>query len=163
MVPYVFPFAVFALLVMLRQFFPRFARYRWSDAAAWSLSAMLLLTGGAHFVGYRQDLIRMVPPFLPRPDLLVTITGVLEWLGAALFVPRASRTLAGIGLAALFVMLLPANIYAALAGVPFAGKSATPLLIRVPEQLIYIAFALWPAWEARRSMPAIHIKQSERV
>lgn len=154
MIPFAFPFGLFLLLLALRWLFPTGARYRMADAAAWSLSAMLLLTGGAHFVGLRQDMIRMVPPVLPRPDLLVTISGALEWLGAALFVPRATRALAGIALAALFVALLPANIYAALAGISFAGQPPTPLLIRVPEQLIYVGFALVPALEVLRSKGA---------
>lgn len=44
----------------------------------------------------------MVPPAFPRPDLLVTLTGVLEILGAiGLFVPRTAR------LACICLALLP--------------------------------------------------------
>ena len=111
---------------------------------------MLLLTGGAHFVGpLREDMIRMVPPLFPRPDLMVTVTGVLELLGAVGLLLTRTRSLAGIALALLFVALLPANIYAAQVGLTFGGKPATPLLIRVPEQLLYIALALAPVWSAR--------------
>jgi uncharacterized membrane protein len=48
-------------------------------------------------------------------------------------------------LAALFVALIPANIYAAVADVPFAGGEATPLWQRIPEQILYIGVALWVA------------------
>jgi hypothetical protein len=43
---------------------------------------MFLLTASAHWGKRRQDLIAMVPPAFPRPDLLVTVTGVLEIAGA---------------------------------------------------------------------------------
>jgi len=38
------------------------------------LGLMFLLTASAHWGKRRPDLIRMVPPAFPRPDLLVTIT-----------------------------------------------------------------------------------------
>ena len=44
---------------------------------------MFVMTGVAHFVNpLRRDMIAIVPPRLPAPALLVTITGVLELLGA---------------------------------------------------------------------------------
>ena len=55
---------------------------------------MFTMTGVAHFTpGMRRDMIAIVPPRLPAPGLLVTITGVLELLGAAglLYRPPASR------------------------------------------------------------------------
>jgi uncharacterized membrane protein len=40
---------------------------------------MFLVTGIAHFAPpLRRDLIAIVPPRLPTPRLLVTVTGVLE-------------------------------------------------------------------------------------
>ena len=55
----------------------------WPVALRGGLAAMFVLTGVTHFVGLRQDLINMVPPALPAPGLLVTVTGVLELAGAA--------------------------------------------------------------------------------
>ncbi|WP_206685774.1 hypothetical protein [Kribbella qitaiheensis] len=61
----------------------------------------------------------------------------------------STRWAAGLSLAALFVMLLPANIYDAVADVSFAnGESATPLWQRIPEQILYIAVVLWVARSA---------------
>jgi uncharacterized membrane protein len=150
MIPYVVPLGVFIVLAALLRV-PRLShRYTLSDAAAWSLGALLLLTGCAHFVGLRDDMIRMVPPLFPRPDLLVTLTGVFELLGAIALIPRATRSIAGVALALLFVALLPANIYAAQQGLTFGGEPAPPLALRIPEQLIYIALALAPVFSARR-------------
>src|SRR6516225_8037471 len=56
----------------------------WNAAIAVGLAAMFAMTGVAHFAPpMRRDLIAIVPPRLPAPGLLVTVTGVLEPLGAA--------------------------------------------------------------------------------
>jgi uncharacterized membrane protein len=54
----------------------------------------------------------------------------------------------GVLIVALFVLLLPANIYEAVADVSFANRQVTPLWQRIPEQLLYIAVALWVARSA---------------
>jgi uncharacterized membrane protein len=126
------------------------------------MAVMLLFTAIAHFVPSsvtmmpnHADMVRMVPPFLPFADALVYLTGVFELLGAVGLVIAATRKPAGYALAALFVGLLPANIYAAVADVPFAGGEATPLWQRIPEQVLYIAVAVWVARTAtRRAEPA---------
>jgi len=67
------------------QFFEPFSstgRLPMVDALRLALSGMFLLTASAHWGKRRPDLIRMVPSVFPRPDLLVTFTGVLEILGA---------------------------------------------------------------------------------
>ena len=54
----------------------------WLVCVRGGLAAMFLLTASAHWGKRRPDLIRMVPAAFPRPDLIVTITGLLEVLGA---------------------------------------------------------------------------------
>ncbi|WP_248962443.1 DoxX family protein [Sphaerisporangium perillae] len=131
----------------------------WPVSAAHALAVMLVATGSAHFVPAsvefmpsHADLVAMVPPFVPFPGLMVYLTGALELLGAAGLVLAATRWTAGTSLAALFVLLLPANIYAALAEMPFNGAPPTPLWLRVPEQMLYIAVALWAARSADTTM-----------
>jgi uncharacterized membrane protein len=80
---------------------------------------------------------------------MVYLTGVLELLGAAGLVVTATRRAAGYCLALLFLVMLPANIYAAVAGIPFAGEPASPLWQRIPEQILYIAAAVWATRGAR--------------
>ncbi|MGH3371549.1 MAG: DoxX family protein, partial [Nocardioidaceae bacterium] len=84
----------------------------WPASAAHALAVMLVLTGTVHFVPEsvtvmpdRGDLVRMVPPFVPFADAMVYLTGVLELLGAVGLVVSATRWAAGIGLAALYVLL----------------------------------------------------------
>jgi uncharacterized membrane protein len=77
---------------------------------------MFLFTGVSHFgaFGVRDDLVAMVPPALPAPELLVTVTGILELAGAvALLLPRIWPWAAA-GLSVLLVAMFPANIYKAL-------------------------------------------------
>jgi uncharacterized membrane protein len=97
---------------------------------------MFVLTGMAHFIGLRAELISMVPPALPNPGLLVTITGLLELAGAVgLLLPRTAPWAAG-GLTALLVGLFPANVYAALNGITSPEDALVP---RTLMQLVFLA------------------------
>jgi uncharacterized membrane protein len=67
----------------------------WPEAVAVGLAAMFVMTGVAHFVpAMRRDMIAIVPPRLPAAGLLVSITGVLEVVGAAglVYPPTGCRT-----------------------------------------------------------------------
>ena len=117
----------------------------WLASTRAGLAVMFAFTGAAHFNRMRGDLIRMVPPRLPNPAKLVTLTGALELAGAiGLLVPAVSRW-AAIGLALLLVVMFPANIHAARSGVPLGGRRATPLAIRLPLQLVWIGLLSWVA------------------
>ena len=115
----------------------------WLPALRVGMALMFLLTAVAHFgLGRREGMIAMVPPRLPRPDLLVTITGILEFAGAAgLLLPPTYR-LAAACLALLLLAMFPANVYAARHQVTLAGKPATPLPLRTAEQVLYVAVAV---------------------
>jgi uncharacterized membrane protein len=114
-------------------------RWRWVTSLRIALAAMFLLTAWAHFGAMRGDLIRMVPPVFPRPDLVVTLTGIAEIAGAAgLLLPRTAPWAAGC-LAALLVAMFPANVHAALQGVTLDGRAPTPLVLRT---LLQVAFVL---------------------
>lgn len=120
----------------------------WRISAAHGLAVMLVMTASAHFVPAgvtfmptSADMVAMVPPFVPFPLFMVYLTGVLELAGAVGLVLGRTRWAAGICLALLFVLLLPANVHAAVAGVGLPS----PLWQRIPEQVLYIAIALWAA------------------
>ena len=114
----------------------------WHPALRVGLALMFLLTGAAHFASRRADLIAMVPPALPRPGLLVTLTGVLELVGAlALLVPATARGAAA-GLALLMLAMFPANVSAARRRLTLAGRPVTPLAARTALQVVFVAAAL---------------------
>jgi len=111
-----------------------------------ALAVMFFLTASAHWGRRRPDLIRMVPPAFPRPDLLVTITGVLEILGAiGLLLPSTARA-SSICLILLLVALFPANVRAARQHLTIAGKHVPSLPVRSVIQLVFIATLIAAAW-----------------
>ncbi|MGB6761574.1 DoxX family protein, partial [Mycobacterium sp.] len=114
----------------------------WTKAITIGLAAMFVLTGVAHFVPpLRAALIAIVPPQLPAPGLLVTLTGVLEFLGAAGLVVPATRVAAAVCLLLLMLAIFPANIYAA--RMPNPPKSMTAQLpLRTAEEIVYLAAAV---------------------
>ncbi len=116
-------------------------------ARRFSRFALVLLFVGAgalHFI--RPGIyLRIMPPALPAPLLLVYLSGLFEILGGlGLLWPR-TRQLAGWGLLALLVAVFPANVYMAQAhqelGVP--GWLAWG---RLPLQLPLLAWV----WRASR-------------
>lgn len=115
---------------------------QWPFPLRWATAAMFLLTASARLGPRRADVEAMVPPQLPRPALLVALTGVLEALGALGLLYPPTTPAAGWCLAALLVSVFPANVYAVRQGGSFAGRDATPLGVRSGQQAIYIACAL---------------------
>ncbi|MGK3994012.1 DoxX family protein [Sorangium sp. So ce1024] len=112
---------------------------RWVTCLRCALAAMFLLTASAHWGSRRAELVAMVPPALPSPELLVTATGVLELAGAAaLLVPRLAPWAAA-GLTILLVAMFPANVHAARAGLTLGGSPVTPLVPRTLMQIGFIA------------------------
>jgi len=112
----------------------------WPAAISVGLALMFAMTGVAHFVpAMRHDMIAIVPPALPAPALLVTVTGVLEILGAAGL--RFGPTRAAVCLFLLMLVMFPANVYAA--RMPDPPKSMTSRLgVRTAEEVIYLAAAV---------------------
>ena len=96
----------------------------WPSAVAVGLALMFVVTGIAHFVNpLRRDLIAIVPPRLPAPALLVSVTGVLELLGAAGLLYPPTRVPAAVALGVLMIVMFPANVYAS--RMPSPPKSMT--------------------------------------
>lgn len=84
----------------------------WDTPLRVALSVMFLVTASAHWGRGRPDLIRMVPANFPSAGTIVTITGILEILGAVgLLIPFTARA-AALCLAVLLLAMFPANIRA---------------------------------------------------
>jgi len=113
----------------------------WPASARVALATMFFFTAISHFAPMRKDLIAMVPPSLPHPQLLVFLTGLLELAGAAGLLFQSTRFWAACGLVALMVLMFPANVSAARRGTRIRGRRATALWVRAPMQLLFIAWA----------------------
>jgi uncharacterized membrane protein len=114
----------------------------WPQAAAVGLAAMFVMTGVAHFVpAMRRDMIAIVPPLLPAAGALVTITGVLELVGAAGLLYPPTRVAAAVCLFVLMLVMFPANVYAS--RMPNPPRSMTSRLdLRTVEEIVYLGAAV---------------------
>lgn len=113
-----------------------------------SLFAIFFVVAGiAHFVS-PDAYVRIVPPYLPQPGLLVLISGVAEIAGGIGVLIPITRRMAALGLVVLLIAVFPANIYMAVAHVPFAGMAGESWLqwLRLPLQ----APLIWWAWQYTR-------------
>lgn len=106
----------------------------------WLLTTGMVAMGMLH-LAKPMPFVAVMPAYLPRPDLLVLVSGVAEIAGGlGLLVPRL-RKAAAWGLVALFVAVFPANVDMALH--PPRGIPPWALWLRLPFQIPLIAWALW--------------------
>ncbi|MCI9889859.1 hypothetical protein JT358_15605 [Micrococcales bacterium 31B] len=116
------------------------------NCLAIGVAAMFLFTASARLNPARRTAMEwMVPPHLPRPGLLVAISGVAEAAGAVGVLIPQTRTLAGVALAVLLLAVFPANVYAARAPAR-PGLRVTPLSQRTALQVVFVAACLVVAW-----------------
>ncbi|WP_306363649.1 DoxX family protein [Nocardia sp. CC227C] len=109
----------------------------WPHATRIGLAAMFLLTASAHFTQpKREALIAMVPPAFPNAAAMVTLTGVLEAAGAVGLLLPPVAPVAALCLAALLIIMFPANIRAARNG---GGVKTMPLPARTVVQGVFLA------------------------
>jgi uncharacterized membrane protein len=115
----------------------------WHDCLPYALAVMFFFTSVAHFNRIRHDLAAMIPAFFPAPLAVVYLTGIFEITGAiGLTIPSVSA-LAAWCLFALVLGMTIANIHAARIGATLRGKSVTPLRLRLPMQLLFLALLYW--------------------
>lgn len=123
------------------------------------LAAFLLAAGTSHFTN-PEFFSSIVPPAFPV-DATVYVSGVAELLVGAALLPRRFQKPAGYAAAALFVLVLPANVYAAFAGIEVVeGQPGWTNWVRLPLQLPLIALSIWLARSAR---PARRRPTSDRI
>ncbi|KPM48712.1 DoxX family protein [Jiulongibacter sediminis] len=142
------------LIVLLSSFillvaFFRLTRkeYEYAKSARIAMAFMLFFTAIAHFI-FTDGMAMMIPHFLPFKKGLVYLTGFLEILGGAgLLVPRF-KELVGRALVVFFILILPANTFAAVHHIDYQngsddGPGMAYLWFRVPLQLLFIAWVYY--------------------
>jgi uncharacterized membrane protein len=112
---------------------------------ALGLTTLFFVTAGSlHFL--RPDpYVKIVPPFIPWPLVMVYISGVAEIAGGVGILLPVVRRAAGWGLVALLIAVFPANVYMALDHVQ-ATANPLPVWIlwaRLPLQFVLIWWTLW--------------------
>ncbi|KRE96795.1 hypothetical protein ASG87_15855 [Frateuria sp. Soil773] len=137
--------ACVAPLAVARAFSRDFARGRTAALAAAGLALAFGYFAAGHFA-VTDELVEMLPPWLPARRLAIHATGILEAGIAVMLCTRRWRTLAA-GLAiAVLILFLPANVYAAFhhVGVGAHREGPSYLAIRIPLQAFFIAWASLP-------------------
>lgn len=119
-------------------------RYDWKLAGCIAMPAMLAFTSIGHFV-FVKGMTMMLPPFVPFRKELVYLTGIIEIVAAIGLLIPSLRVVTGWWLIIFFIMLLPANIYAAIKHIDlekatFDGSGLSYLWFRVPLQLFFIVW-----------------------
>ncbi|MDT0607053.1 DoxX family protein [Croceitalea rosinachiae] len=118
--------------------------YDFALSARIAMSVMLVFTAIGHFV-FTKGMTMMIPDFIPFKESFVHLTGVFEVLVAiGLLVPKF-QYLSGWALIIFLILMLPANIYAAVHKVnyqtgTFDGNGLAYLWFRVPLQILFIAW-----------------------
>jgi uncharacterized membrane protein len=116
-------------------------------AARIGMAAMLIVTGIAHFA-FTKGMAMMLPSFVPQRGMVIYATGVLEFAAAAGILLPGFRVKAGWLLIIFFILLLPANIYAAMNHInlktaAYDGDGPAYLWFRIPLQLFFIAWVYY--------------------
>lgn len=106
------------------------------------IGALFIVAGINHFVMPRMYM-SIMPDYLPRPRLLVLLSGVAEVIGGllALF-PRTQRLARG-SLTALLIAVFPANLHMAVHAEQFPKLPAWLLWVRLPLQAVLIGWVWW--------------------
>jgi uncharacterized membrane protein len=110
----------------------------WNLPLRIALFLMFMVTASAHWGGGRPDLIRMIPPAFPGPEVVLTLTGLLEIAGGVgLLIPVTARV-AAICLITLLIVMFPANVRAAREGLTILGRRAMSIPVRAALQALFI-------------------------
>jgi uncharacterized membrane protein len=106
-----------------------------------------------HFVK-TQDMVAMLPAWVPQREALIYATGVLELaVGAALLIPRL-QPWAALAAAGVLIAFFPANVYAALnhTGMGLHQTGPIYLWIRTPLQVFLLVWTYWFGIRGRSSV-----------
>lgn len=107
------------------------------------LLAILFVLAGINHFRDPDFYLKMMPPYLPWHVALNYLSGGFEIvLGICLLIPRLTK-LAAWAIIVLLIAVFPANIYMAMNPERFPDVNPIALLVRLPFQALFIAWAYW--------------------
>ncbi|MBO9584183.1 MAG: hypothetical protein J7574_08495 [Flavobacterium sp.] len=126
-------------------------RFELSFSGRIAMALMLVFTAIGHFA-FTKGMAMMIS-FLPWANAIVLATGIIELAAAIGLLLPNTKVLTGKLLILFFILLLPANIYAAsnninLQTADYTGKGLSYLWLRIPMQLLFI---LWVYFSSIRN------------
>jgi uncharacterized membrane protein len=105
------------------------------------LLALLFIGAGISHFANPALYLKVMPPYLPDPLLLIHLSGFLEIvLGVCFLIPRWTRPAAW-GLILLLIAVFPANLHMALHADLFPQIPTSLLWVRLPLQGVLILWA----------------------
>lgn len=121
-----------------------YQQYHFALSARIAMSVMLIFTAIAHFA-FAKGMTMMIPDFIPFKSALVLFTGLVEIAAAIGLLIPGLRVLTGWLLIVFFILILPANIHAAIKHIDYqrgtlAGNGLNYLWFRVPLQVLFIVW-----------------------
>ncbi|WP_106565783.1 hypothetical protein [Cecembia rubra] len=140
MTPLILLLCVFIISIIANRVF--YGNFRLELSGRIAMSAMMIFTGIGHFL-FTKGMVLMLPTFVPLKTEIIYFTGIIEFIAAiGLFIP-AVRKYVGWLLIVFFILVLPANVHAAVNHIDiqkstFDGKGLDYLWLRIPIQILYI-------------------------
>lgn len=144
MITLIILFGSFVILVVLSHSGIAFRNRSNPELAAYAMAFFLCFFGLSHFYKY-DELLPMIPNFLPFPGFIVYFTGVIEIiLAVGLMIPKTRRW-SSMMLVLYFIAVFPANIIKAMNALEIEGSFNSPVMswVRLLFQPIFIAWALY--------------------
>jgi uncharacterized membrane protein len=121
-----------------------FGKFEYSLSGRIAMSIMLMFTAVGHFT-FPKGMIMMIPDFIPFKKILVYFTGIVEAAAAIGLLIHPLQHVTALLLIIFFILILPANINAAIKHIDFQratneGYGINYLWFRIPLQLLFIAW-----------------------
>ena len=142
MKPLIVLLAVFVISILTIRLLTQ--KYDLLLSARIGMCVMLFFTAIGHFT-FTKGMTMMIPSIIPLKTEIIYLTGVLEiLLGIGLLIPSL-RVYSAWVLVIFFILLLPANINAAIKYIDyqkgtFEGNGISYLWFRVPLQILFIVW-----------------------
>ena len=116
------------------------------------LGSGMIFAGAMHFIN-PEPFVKIVPAYLPQPNLLVAISGFFEIIGGLGIMISKTRKFASWGLIALYIAVFPANINMAVNDIHLSenGMDNWVYWLRLPLQFVLICWAWWVGIKRNRS------------
>ncbi len=127
--------------------------HRFSPRGAARLGMAIAMTfAGASHLFLATPFIQHLPTWVPLRAEIVLGSGLIEIaFGIALLLPPPTRRKVGVALALYLLAVFPGNVYVAVFNVEVDGQPGGLYpWVRLPLQLLFIAWALWSTREASR-------------
>lgn len=110
------------------------------EIGKYSMAIIYVLAGILHFLK-PQPYLRIMPPKIPAPKLMVAISGFFEILFGVALLFDSTQSYAAFGIIVLLIAIFPANIYMAQRMYQKQSKNRWVAYVRLPLQLILIYWA----------------------